>query len=266
MRRVLLLALALLAGCARQGMLRVAVTDGETGKPLDGALVTFQSTMLLATTGPDGATPEVGREQRGQVRVERAGYLVESLPAKDLKARPAGIVRVAMFPDRPRTVIGRVVDAGTKTGIEGVEVDAAGVKAKSAAFGAFTLTDFPVGLHNVSAALEGYATACTSLSVRGGDTARIELAMVDTTDVGSVNGRVTDRATGAGISGVLVEVLGTGISVVTDSLGSYCVQRLSAGEHVMRASIKGRPAQEIPFRVLKEWAVEVSFGLNRFEP
>lgn len=261
-----LLALALLAGCARQGMLRVVVSDGETGRPVDGALVTFQSTMLLATTGPDGATPDVGLDQRGPIRVEHVGYLADSIAVPALRRRPVSIARVELYPDRPRTVVGRVVDAGNRTGIEGAEVEAGGVKAKSAEFGAFALPGFPVGLVSVWARLEGYPAACTSLSVRGGDTARIELALVDTTDVGSVNGRVTDRATGDGIAGALVEALGTGIRVVTDSLGYYAIERLNAGEHVMRATAEGRPVQEIPFRVLKEWAVEVSFGLGRLEP
>lgn len=261
-----LLALVLLAGCARQGMLRVVVSDGETGRPVEGALVTFRSTMLLATTGPDGATPDVGRDQRGQINVERAGYLAESLAVPALRRRPISVARVQLYPDRPRTVVGRVIDAGTHAGIEGAEVSAVPLKTTSGADGTFTLPGFPVGPRDVSAQLAGYVTASQVVSVRGGDTARVELALVDTTNVGSVNGRVTDRATGEGIAGALVEVLGTGIRVVTDSLGYYAIERLSAGEHVMRATAEGRPVQEIPFRVLKEWAVEVSFGLGRLEP
>jgi hypothetical protein len=34
----------------------------------------------------------------------------------------------------------------------------------------------------------------------------------------------------------------------------------------MRASAQGFVVQEIPFRVLKEWSVEVSFDLSRSAP
>ncbi len=263
MSRIALFALALLAGCARQGLVRFSVSDAETGRPIAGAMARVESSALMAATDEAGVTPAIAARRGGAVEIARAGYIARQVTVQG-NGRGA-VIAAALFPARPRTVLGRVIDAGEKHGLEGVVVGVEGTAAQavSGPDGSYAFSDFPEGDRLLVAALEGYAPAQRDVRVKGGDTVVIDIALIDTTNVGSVCGRVTDRATGAPLAGVRLTVQGTGVSAVTDSLGSYSIERVPAGNHVMAAELVGWTAQDIPFRLLKEWAVEVSFGLNR---
>lgn len=73
------------------------------------------------------------------------------------------------------TIIGRVIDSVSKTGIEGATITVQDIKISvtSNDKGEFVIRNLPVGSHTISVRLVGYKTAVTKVDVESGGTARI---------------------------------------------------------------------------------------------
>ena len=72
-----------------------------------------------------------------------------------------------------------------------------------------------------------------------------------------------DAGTGAPIAGAALQLQWGTTIAMSDASGEFAVAGLGAGPHTLYATADGYAAQRIPFRVLKDWTVRVSFRLKR---
>jgi TonB-linked SusC/RagA family outer membrane protein len=66
---------------------------------------------------------------------------------------------------------------------------------------------------------------------------------------GTVTGVVTDQATGQGMSGVQVSVVGSNAAAITNQQGSFVLLNLPAGQRMLRVNVLGYTADDTPVTV-----------------
>ncbi|MBN2536753.1 carboxypeptidase regulatory-like domain-containing protein, partial [candidate division WOR-3 bacterium] len=188
-----MLVLAGLAGlaCAPALRFQARITDGETGRPLVGAVVTVEETGMMAATDSTGATPAVRAEANAVLAVACPGYLPTSTSV-ELPARRGDTVRTAilLYPDRPRTLVGRVTSAGTGFPLPNAAVSVLGTQfvAVTGPGGNYRFEGFPPGPRLVRAGREGWLADSARVLALGGDTTRVHFRLRDTTDEGRATG------------------------------------------------------------------------------
>jgi hypothetical protein len=243
------------------------VQDAETKQALPGAMVTTEGSDIMAVTDSSGQCHVVALPKRGgTLRVSRAGYkdaLVAWLPP----AKPAPdsmTVEILLYSGRPRVVVGRVFDAGTKFSITGARVAVVGsaLAESSGADGGFLFSQFPSGPQTLEASLAGYPSKSLAVQAKGGETTGVELYLLDTANVGSVEGTVFDAGTGKAIADAQVTVEGTGCRAETDSTGSYAIPNVPVGMNRMLVSRDGYLKAYTVVRLVKNWAVTVNLYLR----
>jgi len=177
-------------------------------------------------------------------------------------------VDVSLYSNRPRVVVGRVFDAGTKLAIAGARVSVTGseLAESTRADGGFAFGRFPPGPQTLEVSYSGYPARSFAVEVRGGETASMDLHILDTTNVGSVKGTVCDAATGAPVRDARVAVEGTGCAAVTDSAGSYVIANVPAGMNRVVVSRDGYLRAYTVVRLVKDWAVTVNLYLRQTAP
>jgi hypothetical protein len=248
-----ILILALLA--ARPAVVRVV--DAETGRPLPGAVVAQYAGDVMAVADSTGSSrvPLPHRDRR--VTAFAAGYtrLVASVHTDT--------ATVGLFRELVRPLVGRIVDAARGGPLPGARVALAADTVTAGPGGDFGWDNFAPGPQVLVGHLDGYCSDSVTVVARGGETTTVTLRLRDTTDIGSVAGTVTDRATGLGIAGASLCIAAARESTAADSAGRYRIERLAAGEYWLVAGAPGFAAQQIRFRVLRNWAVCVDFRLTR---
>jgi hypothetical protein len=244
------------------------VQDAETRQALAGAMVTTEGSDIMAVTDSSGQCFVVALPKRGgTLLVSRSGYLDARLRWSP-PARPAPdsmTVEVLLYSDRPRVVVGRVFDAGTKFSITGARVTVVGsaLAESTVADGVFLFSQFPPGTQTVEASLAGYPSKSLAVQAKGGETTGVELYLLDTANVGSIEGTVVDAGTGQALAYAQVTVEGTGCRAETDSAGHYTIENVPVGMNRMLVSRDGYLKAYTVVRLVKNWAVTVNLYLRK---
>lgn len=248
-----ILILALLA--ARPADVRVV--DAETGRPLPGAVVTQYAGDVMAVADSAGVSrvPLSTRDRR--VAAFATGY------SRLVTVVQRDTMTVGLFRDLARPLVGRVVDAARGSQLPGARVALAADTVTAGAIGDFGWENFPPGPQVLVGQLDGFCSDSVTVVARSGETTSVTLRLRDTTDIGDVEGVITDRSTGLGIAGASVFIAIARESTATDNDGRYRIARLSTGEHWLVADAPGFAAQQIRFRILRDWTVCVNFRLTR---
>ena len=241
--------------------------DGETKQPLYGAMVTSEGGDIMAVTDSSGqclvvAVPKKG----GALLAARTGYLDARL-AWSPPAQPAPETvwaDLSLYSSRPRVVVGRVFDAGTKLTIAGAGVSVSGtaLAESTRADGGFSFSLFPPGPQTLDVSSEGYPLKSYAVQVKGGETSSVDLHLLDTANVGRVEGVVFDARTGVPVKDARVAVDGTGCWAVTDSAGCYSIENVPAGMNRLLVSRDGYLDAYTVVRLVKDWAVTVNLYLR----
>ena len=263
--------LCLVAACALAAPSVVArVQDGETKQPLAGVMVLSEGADIMAITDSSGQCMVVSVPKRGGNLVfSRTGYLDTKLAWSQPKPVPdTVVVDMLLYPNRLRVVMGRVFDAGTKLTIPGARVSVAGLDlAESTRVdGAFVFGRFPPGPQTLEASFPGYPLKSLAVQVKGGETSSVDLYLLDTANVGSVEGTVFDAGTGRPVADARVTVDGTGYAASTDSVGHYLIEGVPAGMNKMLVSRGGYLKAYTVVRLVKDWAVTVNLYLRDTVP
>jgi hypothetical protein len=244
------------------------VQDGETKRPLAGVMVLSEGSDIMAITDSGGQCMVVSVPKRGgHLLVSRTGYFdLRSAWTSPAKPVPETVVvDLALYPNRPRVVTGRVFDAGTKLTIPGARVSVAGVSLAESTRedGGFILSRFPPGPQTVEVSSPGYPLKSLAIQVKGGETSSVDLYLLDTANVGSVEGKVFDVGTGEPVLDARVTVEGTGCAAVTDSAGRYVMENVPAGMNKMLVSHDGYLRAYTVVRLVKDWAVTANLYLRK---
>ncbi|HEY6967677.1 MAG TPA: carboxypeptidase regulatory-like domain-containing protein [Candidatus Angelobacter sp.] len=116
--------------------------------------------------------------------------------------------------------------------IAGASVTSGSISARSAGDGSYTLLDVPAGSSTITASLSGYNSASTQVTVVAGQNAvpALQLAPINP---GAITGSVVDSGAHP-ITGAAVR--GDGLTVMTNSSGSYTLNNVPAGSVTLTAS------------------------------
>jgi hypothetical protein len=267
--RSIAFALCLAAAVGLAGPSVVArVQDGETKQPLSGAIVTSEGSDVMAVTDSSGQCVVVAVPKRGGMLVAsrtgyldaRAAWLPPSRPVPDtVKAD------LVLYPNRPRVVAGRVFDAGTKLTVPAARIAVVGsdLAVTAGDDGGFIFSRFPSGPQNLEASAPGYPAKSLAVQVKGGETTSVDLYLLDTANVGSVEGVVFDAGTGKPVVDARVTVDGTGCAASTDSTGRYVIVSVPVGMSKLLVSRDGYLKGYTVVRLVKNWAVTANLYLRK---
>jgi len=243
------------------------VQDGETRRALAGAAVMSEGSDVMAVTDSSGQCLVVAVPKRGgTLLVSRAGYLDVRLawspPAKPVP--DTVMVDLLLYPSRPRVVVGRVSDAGTRLAVVGARVSVVGTELAEStrADGGFLFSRFPAGPQTLEVSFTGYPLKSFNVEVKGGDTTEVNAPLVDTANVGSVEGTVFDVRTGLPVPEARVALEGTELGMLTDSTGRYVIENVPSGMHRLLVSRAGYVNAYTVLRLVEDWTVTVNLYLR----
>ncbi|MBI5556844.1 MAG: carboxypeptidase regulatory-like domain-containing protein [Deltaproteobacteria bacterium] len=163
------------------------------------------------------------------------------------------------------TLKGKVTVSGASTVISGALITAMGSSGQYTATtgtkGTYTLT-LPAGTYSVTASASGYASQTLPASISLGVTTTLNFALVRVVPTtGTIQGTVTDSATGAAIAGAQVSTSSGGYSAVTNSAGSYVMTSVTAGAYTVTAQAEGYTPQSTQATVQVGLTSTVNFTL-----
>lgn len=167
-------------------------------------------------------------------------------------------------PDDSGTLTGKVLIAGTRTAISNATVTAVGAEGTYSATtdskGVYKMTP-TAGSYMVTASAEGYSSQSFTASVKSGTKTTLNFALtVAVATGGTLNGTVTDAATGAPLADALISADHGGYSVLTDAAGQYLLE-VEAGTYVLTAALDGYQAATETATVASEQTVLTDFSL-----
>jgi hypothetical protein len=105
--------------------------------------------------------------------------------------------------------------------------------------GGFSFASVPAGSYTVTASAAGYQTASASVTVAAGHNANINLHLVSTVPIGSVQGAVRSSSTGNVLTGATVTLTPGLLATVTDSTGYYGLPRVTPGTYTLAVTAAG---------------------------
>ena len=233
-------ALGLMAAVAIAAPVVVArVQDGETGRPLAGAMVLSEGSDVMVATDSSGRCEVVVAPRRdGALVASRSGYLdctlTDAWPVKP--TRDTVVIAFLLYPDRPNAAVGKVI-GDTKVAMPG----------------AIAPVEAPHAAVQPGAAL---------VEAKRTEAAEANLSPVDTATVGSVGGVVTDARTGLPVPEARVTVDSTELAASTDSTGRYVIESVPVGMHRLLVARAGFVNAYTVVRLVKDWAVTVNLYLR----
>lgn len=230
------------------------VSDLADGSNIEGAVIRLFDavTGALAATiqsGLGGAYLFEGLAPGSYTSIVSAERYVNEFGGFDIA--PNAVTRFSYALERlPGRLVGTVTNANGGSAIQGCSIalrqfnNFGPVLATvlSDANGRYDTGEVAASNYAISAMLGGYASTQTSAAVISGGVTRSDISLVKLTT--SIDGTVSDEATGAPIPNVPVDVLdGTGVnsgSSVTDERGQYSLPSVPGGEQSVVASAPGK--------------------------
>lgn len=151
------------------------------------------------------------------------------------------------LPPTTGTLTGKVVSAATREPLAGVTVSLANnpaIAATTDSGGTFKLDNIPQGSQQITLSLSGYATSSLLTTVVAGGISNLgTLTLAVASPSGTVQGIITDEATGAPLAGVIfkiyVDLETPGMAAVTAADGSFRIIDIAPGFYVLSASKEG---------------------------
>jgi hypothetical protein len=246
------------------------VQDGETRRALAGAMLTSEGSDIMAVTDSAGRCMVVVAPRKGRaLSASHQGYLDLRLAgAWPVKSAPDTVViDFMLYPNRSRVVAGKVTDAGTRLALAGAKVSVAhsDLSESTRVDGSFLFDNFPAGPQSLEVSFPGYPPKSFSVEAKGGETTNVNAALVDTANVGSLEGAVSDVVTGLPVRDAQVAVEGTELKAATDSTGRYVIENVPAGMHKLLVTCAGYVNAYTVVRLVKGWDVTVNLQLRRLE-
>jgi hypothetical protein len=161
---------------------------------------------------------------------------------------------------QPATITGTVTDAATAQPVAGATVTLPGVPSTTTATnGTYTLGNLSAGQHQVEFGKTGFATVTRSVTLAGGQTLTVDVAL---SAPGSISGVVRENAAGNPvIAGATVTYPGG--STTTDANGAYLITGLPAGSQPISAAAIGFVSGTASPTVVPNTTVNQDFLLDR---
>jgi sugar lactone lactonase YvrE len=233
------------------GVLQGTVTDGATGQPLGGVLITVSDggNSASATTASNG-TYVISGLQPGSITVTAtlSGYQTVS-GSGQIVAGGTLLFSPTDYPDATTppttaTLTGTVVDAGTGQPISGATVSTGGQTATTDSQGQFSIAGLAVGAFSAQISANGYDGASLSGSLTAGNNeagvVRLSAPVEPPTLTSStVSGTITAGQPAAAVAGATVSIKGTALVATTDGNGRYTISGIATQSFEVDVSAPG---------------------------
>ena len=202
-----------------------------------------------------------------------AGFLTVTSPASGGVAPPgpyqlviktttgvpsvARIVRIDTAASlQPGTIRGTITDAASGLPVSGVSVVNGPRSTTTNGLGTYVLNSVPSGDQVVRFSASGYADVTRTVSVVGGTSYQVDVAMAPP---GAIAGHVTDATTGAALAGATITYPGG--FTTTDATGAYSIPGIAAGSALIAASASAHVSAEKTATVVGGTTTTVDFSL-----
>jgi len=272
------------------------VQDGETGKPLAGAIVMSEGSDVMAATDSGGLCRVVVPPRKGGALVaSQPGYRdcvlagawparpeqdtvvidfrllpkrpgTEAVPAlpgapvADTSSSPPGpsqpVAPPAKLPPKELTVEAKPTEAGQAKSSFGGAIRFGNADSSPSTLGQSQPVAPPAKLPPKELAVEARRTEAREVRASFGDTISF----------GSVEGTVSDIKTGLSVPAAQVAVAGTRLKAETDSAGHYVIEYVPAGTHKLLVTCSGFVPAYTVVRLVRDWAVTVDLHLRKKPP
>ncbi|MBC8175978.1 MAG: carboxypeptidase regulatory-like domain-containing protein, partial [Deltaproteobacteria bacterium] len=218
------------------GTVRGSVTNKDTGDPIENALVSIGSTQTY--TDSDGAYQLTGIASGTQtVTASHSGY-------ENYSGSVEAVAGETVFNDfsmtlKPTTgtVMGRVTDKDTGSGLEDAVVYISSKKTQTDSRGDYEITGAKAGTRLEISLKTGFENYFASTEVKAGEIVIDDIAMTPKPATGSVKGIVTDKDTGGPAGNAFVSI--GSVETRTDANGQYELVGIGEGTHEIDAQKAG---------------------------
>lgn len=217
----------------------IAVSGAAVGSTVSGADGAFQLSALT----PGAISITVSKTGYGQVSATGtmvAGAALVFSPTLPREGEPGAA---------NGSLRGRVIDAATLAPLAGVSVTLGGtaLATTSGADGSFALADIAPGTYVVGFARAGYAGKVSgAVLVSAGSVIDFQVVGMNKAQTTvTVQGTVTDLATGTPVALATVAVGGSALLAQTDSSGNFRLEGLAPGEATVRFSASGYAGETV---------------------
>jgi len=230
-------------------------------------MVTSEGSDVMVATDSSGRCELVVAPRRGGALVaSRTGYLdcrlTGAWPTK--LARDTVVIDFLLYPNRPKPVVGKVIDADTKVVTPGAKAPVVGL-AKTVPIqvgGGPAVSTAPAAPGKVEAPHAAVQPGVALVEAKSTEAAEADLSPVEAANVGSVEGTVFDVRTGLPVPEARVAVEGTELGMLTDSTGRYVIENVPAGMHKLLVSRAGYVNAYTVLRLVEDWTVTVNLYLR----
>ena len=242
------------------GSLSGQVTDSVTGAGLPGATIAYAGGS--ASTNNQGQY-SIANLAPGTIAltVTLSGYNSAQANATIVAGSAAtqNISLVAL--PTTGTIGGQVTDGITGFGLAGVNISWAGGSTSTDASGNYSLQNVTPGPQTVSASFPAYQAGSQTVTVKAGNAATANFALVLLPTTGTVTGIVSDSATQLPIAGASVSY--GNATAMTDATGSYTLANVSAGVQSFDVSAPNyNPGSGLTVTVVAGGTVTQNFSLD----
>jgi prenyltransferase beta subunit len=236
------------------GTVTGAVTDSDTGLPIEGATIDLTGTATdSAVTGPDGSYTftnvpagaiNLSASASGYDPVSTSGTLTAGLIVYFSPAlTPTGSTAPTTG-----TISGTVTDAGTGLPIDQANVDLSGAASGSVltdASGTYQFADLAEGSYTVTISMSGYQTATATGLLTAGGAMVVNAALQPVPTTGTIQGTVVDAVTGDPIPLAGILLLESGASTGTDVQGGFELADVPEGTYTVTITATGYASQTV---------------------
>jgi hypothetical protein len=162
------------------------------------------------------------------------------------------------------SITGTAQDSQTAFGIANalVSLSPTGLSAVTSSNGTFSFASVPADTYTLSASATGYQTASASVTVTAGHNANINLHLVSTVPIGSVQGVVKSGATGKVVVGATLTVTPGVLATVTDSTGYYGFPNVIPGTYTLTITAAGYQSYSQTITVASGHTVKANVSLT----
>jgi hypothetical protein len=162
------------------------------------------------------------------------------------------------------SITGTAQDSQNALGIANalVSLSPTGLSAVTSSNGAFSFASVPANTYTLSASATGYQTASASVTVTAGHNANINLHLVSTVPIGSVQGVVKGGATGKVVMGATLTVTPGVLATVTDSAGYYGFPNVTPGTYTLTITAAGYQSYSQTITVASGHTVKANVSLT----
>ncbi|MDE5574793.1 MAG: carboxypeptidase regulatory-like domain-containing protein [Bacteroidales bacterium] len=227
--------------CSIQGK----VIDKETGDAIQGAIIDLLGTDKQITTAQDGSFRFTQLSSGSyMLKAQKTGYKAYSSEQIQLvDGQKLTVDDIRMEVDvRFAAIQGKVTDKKTEKPLAGVMVEVLpiGKQALTAEDGTYRLDSINAGTYTLSAKKEGYVDVTKeNVQLVAEQELSMDLVMEEAASLASIQGKVTDKATGAPLSGVTVAIKDGNLQTTTAQDGSYRIDNLNPGTYTLTAQKEG---------------------------